>query len=455
MAAYHEAVDMALQTDRKIYCHVEGRYLDDAGQPGSDNDVVFAELIDTVILDGSSKSGSRTKLPGAMYRWQQWTASQGGSATTEQVDVLGVYDEEGWRIAYPGHRFMPATAPRLAAIFGRLAENETELAAVTNRLTEWLGTVDKLDNEGLSSGLVASANIIARSCYFSDYSVESPVVTELRQALETQSAVIMPHWISDSLGKMLIGNEVGSLSKGDVKNIDQAAIARAIEVYDKAGLVNDRLWLSFGVRAGGAVKNPDFLPVLYTKLMSEDGGRILENIHDSQLLLRAYITALLLRYQNEPDRHADNIKTILQAIRPGNDPARTVDLKKLVALSNKITPALNQERVTTSSEDLLSPLDPAASVHASDGLLRLLHLTRPAGISERRRAEQFEQDMLHSEVLSMLVEGARQRTARIIGYAALAFPNATPDQMRSLRRSLVTGVPVRDAMQIFRDQSDR
>ncbi len=446
---------MALHTDRKVYCHHVGQYLDSEGQPRSDDDVVFAELIDVAILGDIPQPGSRTKPPGAMYRWQQWTARQGGSGTSEQVDVLGVYDAEGRRIAFPGHRFMAATVPRMAGIFGRLAKDETELAAVTNRLVEWLGTIDKPDNEALSSGLVASANIVARSCSLSDYSVESPVVDELKQALETQSAVIMPHWISDVLGKMLIGNEVGSFTKSNVQNIEKAAIARAIEVYDKAGLVNDGFWLKFGVRASGAVKNPDFLSVLYTKLMSENGERILGNIHDSQLLVRSYVTALLKQYQKGPDRHEGNIETILQAIRPGSDPTRTVDLNKLVTLSNKITPNLNERRATTSSEDLLAPLRPDDMAHVSDGLLRLLHLTRPADITEQQRIKQFEQDMLHTEVISLLVEGARQRTTRIIGHVALAFPNATPNQIRDLQRSLATGVPVRDAMQVFRNQGDR
>lgn len=389
--------------------------------PGVENgswDVVFYELTDIIDLQGEHHAPSMNGVyeREGEYYWRKWRAGLGPSRAKETVQL---YSSPSRRRYQPANANLsvvrPTSIPGLAVQFARRASNESELRLVSDKLADWFQRTEEGATDASRGQLFfAIHNIVAKSTAYADFTHLNEVVNDLQRASETPLGQQMPYWVSMALVKTLIRHDNPNMfTATDLRDIHDSHVARAITAYDEAGLLYDEFWLDAGMRAGAAVINPDFLRLLHDKLSGEDSQKLFESVKDRRALAETYITSVLKQYKTDPTRHGGNIEKLLRDMQPLAGSFRNVDLYRMTSLSNRLAPRISSmyESGTLESE-VLATLDAEDITYASDAFLRLLLLTHQRETDATLRATQFEQDILHAEIVALLIAGTRRQYGR-------------------------------------------
>ena len=147
--------------------------------------------------------------------------------------------------------------------------------------------------------------LIVRSLQYAD----RPNASVMTDAIHESIAVASPQKrgeliakIYPSLGKSLLRASFQSYAARTVAEALPAEnIVRGIELYDRAGLVSDKFWISFGIDATATVVTPEFAPLLASKLAGPDGERLIrEYVAYPRRAAQAYATNVLEAYSKDP-----------------------------------------------------------------------------------------------------------------------------------------------------------
>ncbi len=457
---FEHAAEIALQHPYTLWYRIKRELFAPSHQQElsrnfADRDITFYELTG-VQASGDPEIGepggsAYFDRKGISY-WQTWSTAE--ADVVENVTDVVTEADIGQRRKPPDYSstYTEANIPNLAKVFGPLAANESEFNHVVDRLAEWLRAGDYPESSIYLLLSHAVYNIVAKSLLIPGYAPNHlAVLPQAASDPDLRSKISAS--MRRGLGKALIGTRCGDLPGKRTQQLDGQVIADFVDAFDEAGMLDDAFWIDFGIKAGGAARNPQFLSTLHAKLSGPDGERMLRERQimgggeRAQPLVRSYITAILAHYERDPLRHTPNAATLLRSLKSGEGKQSLVDLNRLVNVSNSIARELNRDRGSQrAGEDYLAELRPGDMLSVSDALLRVLYATRINTLPPEMLVDQFDQDVRHAEIVALVIEGARYREARLLGHTALAFPGLSNLQRKRLRELFGANKPLKDAL---------
>ena len=245
---------------------------------------------------------------------------------------------------------------------------------------------------------------------------------------------------SESLGQFLI-EEVPTKWTDEKKALTQAAALDAIQELEARGLLDDRWWISFGIYARGAIKHPALLPTVYEKLLAGDSEELIPHIKagTAQALTRGYISELLDSYARDRQRSQvtdgdpkRNIDKIRETAQRGQRSPGTIGISTILTIAKNIA---GGKRI----------FDSESMLGLGDALLLVLERTRSS--DPEVAAQQFNQDVMHIEIIDILHHVTRERKAAMrreeitLDGLQRRYPYASAEELETIRGELTAGVP--------------
>lgn len=349
----------------------------------------------------------------------------------------------------------------LGKTFVHHAPNAGELGKVLAKVF-WLDSAIPGDH-GSGEVTAVTQNALVKSIEFiRDQETAQAFIQPVVRAFKTESPQFQEKIrtrLSNGLIKLLRGAYTGRYTEKEVEGIPKEAIVRAVELYDTAGLIRDSFWNSSALISGFAAELPAFLPLLHAKLSGPDGQRLVAGILEPTPIAADYIKAVLQHYAEDPTRNTDTVNRILQRIRrrsPKNQDQQAqdqgIDLEALLREANILGASYNRmiDQRRGEESEKYAPLHPTLATEAAfigDAFLRLASVMRRRDAPQKTRSAQLDQDVMHADILSIVLSGVPAGTR--ISYADLKvrFPEIEPKRLRIIQRLLKTGLPLGRAME--------
>ena len=317
----------------------------------------------------------------------------------------------------------------LARAFARIAENDHELAHVAEHFGR---RTDKETHErkGFTSYKQMhqkTLGIIAQRAIELDLAADPD--TQFFAALghrfvHEKSGTLHTRNLALSVGKIVIGATSDFRRDQWIAPPDENVV-RFVDALDKQIALPESFWVDSCIVAGGALFTKGLASLLVNRIRRAENG-MASQLHipsdRAETYTRAYITRVLRDYSEDCERNSINARKLLENMRPslGAD----ASIARLIEISNHVSARYNQaKKLRPSDEGFRAPLLAADFASASDALLRVLELTRGTEDQLRLlqtdgdiRAEQFEEDLMHSEIIAFLrtgrTKGRNHRAAR-------------------------------------------
>src|SRR5581483_2560846 len=226
--------------------------------------IVYYRLMDIIDPSGQSVEPKNTLriTQSGTYRWAKWELGQDPASAEiipQVIDMSKLADRDRRmppRAMSEGIR--EAIMPRISATFLWIASNETEMAMVTAALSSWLETnpPETPDTDTDMMLNFAFGDLLDKALHRDEFSRPSRIVDILGGLSETSKSLVT-EYISTALGKILLDTRVGSRPNEIIAEINGAAIAQAIDAFDRVGLIDDTLWQNYAIIAAGVVKTPE------------------------------------------------------------------------------------------------------------------------------------------------------------------------------------------------------
>lgn len=370
--------------------------------------------------------------------------ANGTSFTATQVVERGHSPrEENDRWRSPVKGVATATVGRVCLGMCNMANTFEQLTEVVQTYFTWLGATAlapaRAGHEGGSLGRASMARSFVLAQRGRPYSQASPYLQLIRE---------LPEDAASSQSFRLSATTVLSdvvLGTGDYKpkppQMDESIILQVIQEADASDLIDDAWWVGTGLLAGGVLKVPGLLPIVHEKLTGKDGPDTVENFPGdlTRQSLELYITAL---FDAHLDPQSSRRIPLLRGIRKRIAKAgAVVDLRELINEGNRIAEDRNK---TAEPGEHMPQLDPNDLRSVGDALLRILTITRSRTITPGERAAQFDQDILHVEVVdtlhSLLRGRGTQAIVQNIDSLHARYPQSTTDELTDMMGQINAGV---------------
>lgn len=219
----------------------------------------------------------------------------------------------------------------------------------------------------------------------------------------------------------------------------------AVKALDARDVLTPRWWMGTAIVSGGAITVPDLLPMVHEKLVGDEGAAIAAETPaiSSQALIRSYIGSLLTACANDETRYRPNAVKFQRLIV---SPSGAADLIRLVHTANWILE--NEVAAAESRPPKRIPperLKETSMFSIGDALLTILYHTRPEDASNEVWGAQFDQDVLHAEILDTLhARLSYGRTEALKGRMALdslrlRYPFVDRQTLETIRGELTSG----------------
>jgi hypothetical protein len=395
-----------------------------------------------VIIEAETTPGKRYKPPYGNASFSRWETN---SPTDKQdfATFADLPDEDriGWasKALFVGDSFY--TRSWFAGEWSRYVRSESDMARLLRYVFDQNVRGGFEPGQALQFGNLTQSIVVQSLQYASQPNAsimtgsihESVATTPPRRGQEI-IAKIYP-----SLGKALLRAPLQiPTASSALRELSGAEIVQGVELYDRAGLVDDKFWVSFGVDAAATIVTPEFTPLLANKLAAPDGEGerlIREHVPYRQRTARAYITKVLRAYSDDPNRSQRNATNILNATLPGKQPDITVDLDNLIAEANRISPAQNkytEERGEIGEGFVAFPHE---QTFVSDAFLRLLGMTKLTAATQEMQIAQWEQDIYHADIIGAIL-GHGGATEISDADVTLQFPGLDERQRQLIRRMM-------------------
>jgi hypothetical protein len=315
------------------------------------------------------------------------------------------------------------------------------------------------DNARMGASSMQRSLTIARDQGLSYTAAEPYVDALLALDVENNSNHRTVHEIAElALRAALLGEREG---KGVItrtyQSIPQPLTLEAVQVLEERELLSPNWWMGTAIASGGAIKAPELLPIVYEKLAGEYGAEIAETLPpiSAQALIKSYIAELLNTYAADEGRDRIAATRIQKAVV---DARGTADLMQLIAIANGIMKHEDRDLDPSLRRPLLNP----RRMHSvGDALLIVLEKTRPSSASDDEWGTQFDQDVLHAEILDTLharLEYGRTEALQeqiTLNSMLLRYPLASPDTLATIRGELTAGTPPAQVRSRFKGRATR
>ncbi len=324
----------------------------------------------------------------------------------------------------PTHNRMPhivgvflskLTVPQLCSNFGRRAPDVGGLALVTAAFAEWAahgvesfsGETSRAVSGILGQGLLLPENTFADP--------ESPLLAALATITpEAAGFETTRRTASNFLGRTLIAYEVMGTQPSkfatDLVAVEKSKIVQAATRIDDIHLLLPEFWLRHGIAGQAIFREPTALDAAHKKIVGMDEGlaELLEPVPNLQAFLRAYVDNLLNSYAANEQRDQTKMRMIIDGTR--NDTRSSVDLRKLIAISNGTIKDYNAALIAEGADpELQLPrlnFDDLRNV--PDALARILYFTTLPNQPPAVLSRQADEDIMHIEIFEQLRRGLRE-----------------------------------------------
>jgi hypothetical protein len=290
-----------------------------------------------------------------------------------------------------------------------LANTFGDVALAAGTYVQW-ATPDKIeetsgDNTRIGSHSMARSLLIAtvQNAPYTDASAYIELLADLDRHNNPNHAAVH-RAVVDVLGTV-VTNE-GSLPFPTTQKYLPVEAARdAAFVLDEHQILDNQWWIGYGIASGGVFTINGFLPRLHKKLASKEAAQELGGFVPSNALsyVKTYVAKLIDAYTYDSTRDRDfmgKVKTVVDDKRGG------VDLAQLIAIGNGIAKGKNASAAP--GEALFARYDERDMRNVGDALLLLLDRSRLPSTEATVQTAQFDQDMLHVEIVDMLHMGLRR-----------------------------------------------
>lgn len=237
------------------------------------------------------------------------------------------------------------------------------------------------------------------------------------------------HSVAEQMGEALIGEGPFGQSQRTRLRLQRSAID-LVRRLEEQGLLSDSWWANYGIMAGAVNLDRGLLATAHAKIAADQGAEVLKHINPDavQTMLKHYIGNVLKHYAEDDTRDVAMVKRFIEVLC---GPYGAADPNKVLVAARAMESSSQNPRTFKDMRDL------------GDALLLLLKCTRKG--DDQQQAEQFEQDILHVEIIDILHHATRdERTKRISERMAARwlherFLGATPADLKDIARKYADG----------------